>query len=355
MENNKSSSNDSFGLIGDIGGTNARFALTVPGQAGFQDAMTLAGRDYETIHDAIRVYLERMQVGTPQSICLAIAGRIINGAVKMTNNDWFISEADLSERFPDSRIHLINDFTAIALSVRVATASTLAGVEAALNVFTAIALSIPYLESDQVINVGCSQPHSLTGDTFSIGILGPGTGLGVAGLLKQQGVTIPIVSEAGHISFAPYNQQQDQLLMALRERWPRISVERLVSGSGVENIFWALNRISGNGETTKSAGEIFEEAIANAHSIDHEAVGLFFQIMGQVAGDIALAFGAEDGIYIAGGVAMRYPDLLVSSDFREAFNNKGRHSAMVEATPTYLIIHPQPGLLGASVALFNDS
>ncbi len=330
MQVNKIPVNEPVGLIADIGGTNARFALTEPGKAGFQHAMTLPCRDYDSVHDAIQVYLEKMEVGTPQSICLAIAGRIINHAVKMTNNDWFISRADLKQRFPDSHIQLINDFTAIAFA-------------------------IPHLESDHVINVGCSQPHSLDHDEFSIGILGPGTGLGVAGLLKQQGVTIPIISEAGHISFAPYNQQQDKLLLALRERWPRISVERLVSGSGVENIYWALTRIYEKSEAHKSAGEIFEEAIANEHSIEHEAVGLFFQILGQVAGDIALAFGAEDGVYIAGGVAMRYPDLLVSSDFREAFNNKGRHSAMVEATPTYLIIHPQPGLLGASAALIANS
>ncbi len=328
MTDAQSPAKQPFGLIADIGGTNARFALTTPGKPGFEHALTLPCRDYEGVYDAILEYLGRLNVGTPESICLAIAGIITNQSVKMTNNDWFISQQNLERQFPDSRIMLINDFTAIALSV-------------------------PYLQSDQVINVGCSQPHNLDLESFSIGIIGPGTGLGVSGLLKQHGVTIPIISEAGHISFAPYNQQQDNLLSTLRERWPRISAERLVSGSGAENIYWALTRINGESETSKSASEIFEVALANEDSLEHEAVGLFFEILGQVAGDIAMAFGAENGIYIAGGVAMRYPDLLVSSRFRGAFDNKGRHSRMVTAIPTYLIIHPQPGLLGASVAMFS--
>ena len=319
-----------FGLIADIGGTNARFALTIPGKPGFEHAITLACKDYPGVHEAILDYLRRLEVGTPESICLAIAGVITKQSVKLTNNDWFISQQNLQQQFPDSRIMLINDFTAIALSV-------------------------PFLQSDHVINVGCEQPHNLDLESFSIGIIGPGTGLGVSGLLKQHGVTIPIISEAGHISFAPYNQQQDKLLSTLRERWPRISVERLVSGSGAENIFWALTRINGEPETHKSASEIFEAAINNEDCLEHEAVSLFFQILGQVAGDIAMAFGAENGVYIAGGVAMRYPDLLVSSQFREAFENKGRHSRMVTAIPTFLIIHPQPGLLGASVAMFSAS
>jgi glucokinase len=134
----------------------------------------------------------------------------------------------------------------------------------------------------------------------------------------------------------------------LRERFDRVSAERLVSGSGLENIYWALNRIHGDQRSHMSAAEIFESGSNNSDLRAAESVQMFFEILGQVAGDLALTLGAEDGMYIAGGIVQRYPTLLVNSRFRSSFESKGRHRSLMERIPTQLIMHKQPGLLGAS-------
>ena len=150
------------------------------------------------------------------------------------------------------------------------------------------------------------------------------------------------------MGFAAETQQQIDILTTLRERWPRISIERLASGPGLENIHWALNRIKPNPEESLNAAEIFSAALRETSSLAYQSVQIFFEILGQVAGDIALAYGAHQGIYIAGGMVKRYPQLLAQSHFRAAFENKGRHRPIMETIPTKLIMHPQPGLLGSS-------
>ena len=137
------------------------------------------------------------------------------------------------------------------------------------------------------------------------------------------------------------------VFVALREKFDRVSTERIVSGSGLENIYWALGQIHGDKLPKLSAREIFAAA---QESDEHaaEAIGLFFEILGQFAGTYALAVGANDGVFIAGGIIPRYPELLINSRFRTGFENKGRHRAIMERIPTQLITHPQPGLLGAS-------
>ena len=137
------------------------------------------------------------------------------------------------------------------------------------------------------------------------------------------------------------------LLKAMRGRFERVSAERLVAGSGIENIYAALAQLRGVTADALSAPDIFAAA-ADSSELAADAVALFFEIMGQVAGDLALTLGAWDGVYIAGGIAKRYPEILVASRFRAAFDSKGRHSHILERVPTYLITHEQPGLLGAS-------
>ncbi|MDH3432765.1 MAG: glucokinase, partial [Gammaproteobacteria bacterium] len=138
------------------------------------------------------------------------------------------------------------------------------------------------------------------------------------------------------------------ILMALRERFDRVSSERVVSGPGLENIYWALGQIHGEKLPKLTAAEIFAKAGDNSDPHAAEAVALFFEILGQVAGDLALTLGAEDGVYIAGGIVKRYPDLLANSRFRSGFESKGTHRSLMERIPTQLILHEQPGLLGAA-------
>lgn len=310
-------------LIGDIGGTNARFALANQQIPGFSDVATLQCADYATADAAIRHYLESVAAPSPDVICLAAAGPIVDKRVRFTNNPWDIAADELAADFSTSAARLLNDFEAIAYS-------------------------IPFLTTEDCQPIDLPDPKALPEDDYTIGILGPGTGLGSVGLRKHGDHLLPIPSEASHSGFAPESQAQLDVLSMLRERFDRVSTERLVSGPGLENIYWALTRIHGDKRPQLSAAEIFVRAKASSESRSSEAVHLFFEVLGQVAGDLALTLGAENGIFIAGGIAKRYPELLANSGFRTGFENKGRHRSIMERIPTQLILHEQPGLLGAS-------
>jgi glucokinase len=310
-------------LIGDIGGTNARFALADRQAPGFSKATTLQCAEFASADDAIRKYLDDAGAKSPDVICLAAAGPIFEQRVRFTNNPWRIAAAELAANFGTGKVRLLNDFEAIAYS-------------------------IPFLGEKDCMPIGLPEPEPLDSEHYTVGILGPGTGLGTVGLRKHGQLLIPIAAEAGHTGFAPESQVQIDMLRALRERYDRVSAERLVSGPGLENIHWALNRIHGEQRPQLTAAEIFARAQERADSRAAEAVQTFFEILGQVAGDLALSIGASAGVFIAGGIARRYPDLLDNSRFRNGFEAKGRHRSLMERIPTQLILHEQPGLLGAS-------
>lgn len=310
-------------LIGDIGGTNARFALADRKTPGFSKAATLKCADFGSADDAIRKYLEDAGAKSPDVICLAAAGPIVEQRVRFTNNPWRIAATELAAHFGTDKVRLLNDFEAIAYS-------------------------IPFLGEKDCMPIGLPEPEALDSEHYTVGILGPGTGLGTVGLRKHGQLLIPIVAEAGHTGFAPESQVQIDMLRALRERYDRVSAERLVSGPGLENLYWALNRIHSEQRPQLTAAEIFARARERADGRAAEAVQTFFEILGQVAGDFALATGANAGVFIAGGIVRRYPGLLENSRFRNGFEAKGRHRSLMEQIPTQLILNEQPGLLGAS-------
>lgn len=313
-------------LIGDIGGTNARFALATPDRPGFHSVLELQCQDFATADDAISHYLTTIKAESPEAVCLAAAGPIIDDTVKITNNHWDISAAETREDFGIENVRLLNDFTAIAYS-------------------------IPLLTETEVRSIGRHDHEWLPTGNFSVAILGPGTGLGVAGLCRRDETVIPVTGEGGHVGFAPETEQQLEILKVLRNQFDRVSAERLIAGSGLENIYLALRTIRRESGPQLSAAQIFaERAPGNTAA---EAVDVFFELLGQVAGDVALTLGAVDGVYIAGGIAKRYPDLLEESRFRSAFEGKGRRRALMERTPTRLITYDQPGLLGAAYAVLN--
>ncbi len=314
---------DDYLLIGDIGGTNARFALADPAKPAFSNVETLQCNGYESADAAIRHYLESVRAGAPRAICLAAAGPIIDRRVRFTNNHWEISADDLAGEFSIDAVRLLNDFEAIAYS-------------------------LPFLTEDECMPIGLPEPRPLDGDDYMVGIIGPGTGLGAVGLRRHGDLYLPIAGEASHGGFAPETQVQIDILKALRERFDRVSSERLVSGPGLQNIYWALARIRGEKRAQLTPAEIFRAATENTDPLAAEAVQMFFEVFGQVAGDLALTLGAEDGIFIAGGISKRYPDLLKNSRFRSGFENKGRYRSLMERVSTQLILHDQPGLLGAA-------
>jgi len=310
-------------LVGDIGGTNARFALADPNIPGFANEKTFACADFESADLAISAYLEYADSATPNVICLAVAGPVSNNSVRFTNNHWNISGEQLDADFGAPKIVLMNDFEAIAWSV-------------------------PCLGAGDSVSVGLPAGKDVGDGDFVVGIVGPGTGLGVSGLARRDGALFPITGEGGHKGFAPESQVQVDILQILRQKFDRVSDERLISGPGVENIFWALSRLHGERQTQPDVAEIFRRSEAGEDPRAEEAVQLFFEVLGQVAGNLAISIGASDGLYIAGGIAKRYPHILANSRFRSGFENKGRYRSMMEGIPTRLITHADPGLLGAS-------
>ena len=310
-------------LIGDIGGTNARFALASSDHVGFTKPLTLNCADFPSPIAAMRQYLDEVSAPDPGAVCLAAAGPVIDEAIKVTNNHWTLSADEIRRDLGVDRVELLNDFAAVAWS-------------------------IPHIEQPFLEAVGqVSQRDLPTGD-FSVAIIGPGTGLGTGGLLKRDGRLIPIVGEGGHIGFAPKSKVQIDVLEMLREKFERVCIERLLSGSGIENIYWALHALRGDKRQELSAPDIFAVAEKGSDPVAADATQLFFELLGQAAGDIALVLGALDGVYLAGGIVKRYPKMLHISGFRNAFESKGRHRSMMERIPTKLITYDEPGLLGAA-------
>jgi len=310
-------------LIGDIGGTNARFALAYPDRAGFFGEWTLSCADFETAEQGIATYLQRQGIEKPDVICLAAAGPVKDGNVDIINNHWQIDSLVLQTSFAASRVRLMNDFEAIAYS-------------------------IPLLGESDVVCIGVLPCELHDKTEFTLAVMGPGTGLGIGGLLGRGGAIFPVVGEGGHVGFAPESPVQHKVLAQLRQDFERVSNERMLSGPGLENVYRALCKVNAEPVTDITAAEIFSRVLAAEDVTAAQATQLFFEALGQVAGNLVMTLGAYDGVFLAGGILKRYPDLLKASDFRAGFESKGRHRQLMEQVPTSLIVHPQPGLLGAS-------
>jgi glucokinase len=310
-------------LIADIGGTNARFALASKKKSGFEDARSYQSDEFESIDEAIRHYLESVDALKPAMMCLGAAGPVSGRSIKLTNGPWVIDADNLSRQFGNCAVFLLNDFDAAAWS-------------------------IPLLQFDDCTPIGGPPPNPLDGDSYTVGIVGPGTGLGTAGFYKSGDHYQSIGGEAGISGFSAETAEQAEISMVLRERLDRVAAEHLLSGRGLENIYWALSRIHGEECAPLSAAEIGLRGHDGSDALAAKTMRVFFEVLGQYAGDIALVLGADDGIFIAGGIAKRYPELLINSPFRDGFENKAPHQELMKRIPTLLITHDEPGLLGAS-------
>ena len=217
-----------------------------------------------------------------------------------------------------------------------------------LNDFESIAYSLPQLGASDLISIGgnWSPEHD---EDFTVAVLGPGSGLGVAGLCSRSGNIFPLVAEGGHAGFAPENPDQAQVLNALHHKFERVSRERLLSGPGLVNIHEAMCEIRQVENPGLTAADIAMAGVEGSDELCRDSLDMFFEILGQVSGDVALTIGADQGIFIGGGISQRYPEQLQASKFRSGFENKGRHRGLMERIPTWLITHKNPGLLGASV------
>ena len=314
-------------LAGDIGGTNARFALaTQQGETAYIEEHVLATADFPSTLAAIEHYLHQRNLTSVAGICLAVAGPIEDGKASLTNSHWHFDGDVLREHFNVEHAALLNDFEAIALS-------------------------IPVVNRDHSQTLGSLRAELK--QNYTVCVVGPGTGLGAAGLVCRNNQPYPLVTEAGHMGFAPESDLQRQLLAVLQRQYGRVSAERLVSGMGVENVYSALQSLNNVAHDNLSSADIFNAA-RNSDPVAVQTVELFFEILGQFTGDLVLATGAYQGAFIAGGVAQRHIDLLATSKFREGFENKGRHSHILRNVPTAVITHQIPGLLGAAAFAVNN-
>ncbi|MBV9570444.1 MAG: glucokinase [Alphaproteobacteria bacterium] len=309
-------------LVGDVGGTHARFAIADTSQPPFpiEARSDLETDKFDSFAAAVRAYVEQIGARKPKAVALAVAGPITKGRVHFTNSGWELSEEDL-RALGFARAILINDFAALAFSVT----------SLPPTAFRAIG----------------PDREGLAGAPITI--LGAGTGLGVSCLARYRGRAVPLASEGGHMSFAPIGDQQLQVLCVLSKRFGHVSLERVLSGPGLENLYSALEEIAGRKPTALEAPEISHGA-ERGDPACRAAQDMFCAIYGAAAGDFALAHGARGGVYIAGGIAAKIEDYLIRSRFRAAFEDKGRLADFVKPIPTRLILDKDAAFLGAACA-----
>lgn len=310
-------------LVGDIGGTNARFGLAAIDAAGtvISSINHLRVADFATAQDGIAHYLNNLVPGRrPADAVLAVAGPVVHGAADLTNaQGWHLDEAALAAALGLTRVRLINDFAALSLSV-------------------------PLLKAAALRPIGCSAPIDAN---QTVSLLGPGTGTGVGARVVDRGVVAIQVTEGGHIGFAPTDTLEIELLRVMQRCFGRVSIERLLSGQGLVNLHQAFAVIGGHKVARITPSGITESALSgNVRAL--ATLNRFFAILGSVAGDLALAHGALGGVLLAGGILPRMADLLIASDFRARFEDKGRLTKLLRDVPTNLIIADDVALLGAA-------
>lgn len=316
-------------VVADIGGTNARFAVATIEQgrvAGLDGPVTLKTAEHASFETAWGAFAAQVGRPLPRAAGIAFAGPVQGPTLKLTNNPWVLQPERLRERLGIERLHIINDFGAVAYAV------SQLGDEYFRHLFG----EVRPLPNEGVVS-----------------IIGPGTGLGVALLLRRGGRQHVIETEGGHIDFAPLDSLEDRILAQLRQRYRRVSIERVASGLGLANLYEALALIEGRPFQSRDEKELWTAALAGEDPLAVAAFDRFCLCLGAAAGDIALAQGAS-AVVIAGGLGLRIADQLPGSGFRDRFIAKGRFERRMDAMPVKLITHPQPGLFGAAAA-FADA
>ena len=310
-----------WALVGDIGATNARFALVEPGGA-LTSTRALLCDDYPTIADAIAAYLADAGGAKPVAAVLAVAASPTGDAVAMTNHPWTFSIEALRTSVGLSRLKVVNDFHANAAVV-------------------------PFLARDERIQVGPGEPAA----DAPIGVIGPGTGLGVSALVPMPGGPKPMPGEGGHVTMSPADARESAVLEIMRARYDHVSAERVLSGPGLLNLYNTLCELSGVKAAPLTAAQITDPRIGASDACAGEATAMFCAMLGTVAGNLALTLGARGGVYIAGGIVPKLGDAFAQSQFRERFEAKGRFRDYLAAIPTYVIVRPNAALLGAAKLL----
>jgi glucokinase len=310
-----------IGLVGDIGATNARFALVGPDRK-IARVRVLATADYPGIADAIDAYLADEATGRPSQAVLAVASPVTGDRISLTNSPWTFSIGQLQRRLGLRQLKVINDLTATALAV-------------------------PGLAERDRAQIGSGEPV----DDAPIGVIAPGTGLGVGALVSSGQGWITIPSEGGHVTMAPGDARESTVLDLMRRRFDHVSAERVLSGPGLVNLYNAVCEAERVPAGSYTPAQITDAAIGARDPRCHETVTMFCAMLGTIAGNLALTLGARGGIYVAGGIVPKLGSTFAQSAFRSRFEQKGRMQAYLAPIPTYVITHGVPAFLGAATLL----
>ncbi len=304
-------------LIGDIGGTNARFALLNDATSEPVVFPVVPTGGYPSIQAALETSILPQAAQRPRSAIIAVAAPVKGDAIPLTNAGWVITPADMIATLGLSDVIVLNDFEAQALAV------------------AAIAKT-------DCAQIGAGTPL----ESASCAVLGPGTGLGVAGLLHTHATYFPVPGEGGHVDIGPRTPRDTAIWPHLETIEGRISAEQLLCGRGIVNIYQAICHTDGLTPAHTDPAEVTSAALAGTDAACVETLSLFAGYLGRVAGDMALIFMARGGVYLAGGISQKILPALQQPEFRAAFEDKAPHSALMRSIPTYVVTHPFAALAG---------
>lgn len=312
-------------LVGDIGGTNARFAICEAADAQPTHVAALKGDEFPTLQAAMRSYLDTLGGPVPKSCAIGIANPVDGDHLQMTNHTWGFSIEAVRQEFGFDRFVVVNDFVALALA-------------------------LPALRPQELKPVGGGT--AVPGGT--LGLVGAGTGLGVASLVfTRRGEAVAVGGEGGHVSLAPATAEEAAVIDSLQRRFGHASGERALSGPGLVNLYQALAEVRRQPATLDDdPAAVLSAGMAGGDALAADALQMFCALLGSVAGNLALTVGARGGLYIGGGIVPRMGEAFARSAFRQRFEAKGRFQGYLSQIPCWVIDAEQsPALLGASRAL----
>ncbi|MEM9106240.1 MAG: glucokinase [Pseudomonadota bacterium] len=304
-------------LIGDIGGTNARFAILVDAYAQPKEFPILATADFASIEEAIQVSVLDKTSVQPRSAIFAIAGAVDGDETQLTNCPWIVRPKQMIKDFFFEDVIVLNDFEAQALA--------------------AASLDFDHLE-----NIGGTAAES----TMSRVVMGPGTGLGVAGLVYSNHNWIPVPGEGGHIDLGPQTERDYAIFPHVARIDGRVSAEQILCGSGMVNLYNAICAADKREPVHAAPQDITAAGLDGSDPVAAETLTLFATYLGRVAGDLALVFMARGGVFLSGGIAQKIITVLQRPHFRKAFEEKSPHSGLLKTIPTSVITHPLAALFG---------
>ena len=310
-------------LLGDVGGTNARWAWQRQAGEPLQHISVTPCEASASLYDSAVRYLAQHDLEAPRAASIGVATAITGDRIQFTNNDWSFSIADLKASLAVERCLVINDFTALALS-------------------------LPALGDEDLQSLG----GTTAVENAPMALIGPGTGLGVSGLLSDgRGGWHAVSGEGGHVTLAATDALEAAVLEFLRTQFGHASAERVLSGPGLVNLYSALCEVRGEAALNLAPQDITRCARAEGDTACQQALTLFSSFLGNVAGNLALTLGTRGGVYVGGGIVPKLGDAFDVHVFRQKFEHKGRFADYLRPIPAWLITASTPALTGASRAL----